>query len=46
LEGRSRCNKIVVIDAKDRTAGELVHVKVERATAFTLYAARSTATLS
>jgi tRNA-2-methylthio-N6-dimethylallyladenosine synthase len=38
LEGRTRCNRIVVLDGPDRYRGELVNVRIQRASAFTLYA--------
>jgi tRNA-2-methylthio-N6-dimethylallyladenosine synthase len=37
LEGRTRCNKIVVLNGSDRFHGQLLDVRVERASAFTLY---------
>jgi tRNA-2-methylthio-N6-dimethylallyladenosine synthase len=37
MVGRTRCNKIVVIDGSDRHRGLLLDVKVQRAGTFTLY---------
>jgi tRNA-2-methylthio-N6-dimethylallyladenosine synthase len=37
LTGRTRCNKIVVLDGSERHIGRLVDVKVARAGSFTLY---------
>ena len=41
LEGRTRCNRIVVLDKTDGVAGQLVDLKVEHASHFTLYGRRS-----
>jgi hypothetical protein len=37
LEGRTRCNKIVVFEGPDRLRGQLVLADIERASTFTLY---------
>jgi tRNA-2-methylthio-N6-dimethylallyladenosine synthase len=37
LTGRTRCNKIVVLDGSPRHLGRLLDVKVQRASNFTLY---------
>ena len=37
LEGRTRCNKIVVFEGLDRQRGQLVLADIERASTFTLY---------
>lgn len=37
LEGRTRCNKIVVFDGSDRHRSKLLDVKITRAGKFTLY---------
>jgi tRNA-2-methylthio-N6-dimethylallyladenosine synthase len=37
LEGRTRCNKIVVFEGSDRHCGQLLELQIERAGAFTLY---------
>ena len=37
LTGRTRCNKIVVLDGSPRHLGRLLDVKVQRAGNFTLY---------
>ncbi len=37
LEGRTRCNKIVVFEGSERHIGQLIPVRIERATAVTLY---------
>jgi tRNA-2-methylthio-N6-dimethylallyladenosine synthase len=37
LSGRTRCNKIVVIEGNQRHAGQLMDVKITRAGSFTLY---------
>jgi tRNA-2-methylthio-N6-dimethylallyladenosine synthase len=37
LEGRTRCNKIVVLEGPDRFRGQLLEARVQRASAFTLY---------
>ncbi|MBU6402509.1 MAG: tRNA (N6-isopentenyl adenosine(37)-C2)-methylthiotransferase MiaB [Verrucomicrobia bacterium] len=37
LEGRTRCNRIVVFEGERRHRGQLLDVQVERASAFTLY---------
>jgi tRNA-2-methylthio-N6-dimethylallyladenosine synthase len=37
LEGRSRCNKIVVFDGAPRHRGQLMDLKITRAGSFTLY---------
>jgi tRNA-2-methylthio-N6-dimethylallyladenosine synthase len=37
-EGRTRCNRIVVLEDPTRRRGELARLRVERASAFTLYA--------
>ena len=37
LTGRTRCNKIVVLEGAGQHGGELLHVKVQRAGNFTLY---------
>lgn len=37
LEGRTRCNKIVVFEGSDRHRGKLLDLKIERASLFTLY---------
>ncbi len=38
LEGRTRCNRIVVVEDPRRQRGELMRFKIQRASAFTLYA--------
>ena len=35
--GRTRCNKIVVFEGSERHRGQLMDVRVTRASAFTLY---------
>jgi tRNA-2-methylthio-N6-dimethylallyladenosine synthase len=37
MTGRTRCNKIVVLDASPRACGTLLDVKLQRAGTFTLY---------
>jgi tRNA-2-methylthio-N6-dimethylallyladenosine synthase len=37
LMGRTRTNKIVLFEGDDELVGELVHVRIERATGFSLY---------
>ena len=37
MEGRTRCNKIVVFDGGDRFRGELMELKITRNGSFTLY---------
>ena len=37
MEGRTRCNKIVVFEGGERHRGHLIDVKIERAGSFTLY---------
>ncbi|HYE31576.1 MAG TPA: MiaB/RimO family radical SAM methylthiotransferase, partial [Methylomirabilota bacterium] len=37
LEGRTRCNKIVVFEGSERHIGQLLSLKIERVGAFTLY---------
>lgn len=37
LEGRTRCNKIVVFEGNERHVGELMDLRVERVGSFTLY---------
>lgn len=37
LEGRTRCNKIVVFEGSDRHIGQLMDVKITRVGTFTLY---------
>lgn len=37
LTGRTRCNKIVVLEGSDRHRGQLLDLKIDRAGAFTLY---------
>jgi len=37
LEGRTRCNKIVVFEGADRLIGQLLPVRITRASAVTLY---------
>ncbi len=37
LEGRTRCNKIVVLAGSERHHGQLLDVKIERCNSFTLY---------
>lgn len=37
LEGRTRCNKIVVFEGDDRHIGQLMDLKIERVGSFTLY---------
>lgn len=37
LEGRTRCNKIVVFEGADRHRGQLLDLQIERAGSFTLY---------
>ncbi|MGV3774911.1 MAG: tRNA (N6-isopentenyl adenosine(37)-C2)-methylthiotransferase MiaB [Verrucomicrobiales bacterium] len=37
LEGRTRCNKIVVFEGSDRHIGQLMDVKITRCGSFTLY---------
>ena len=37
LQGRTRCNKIVVFEGSDRHIGQLMDLKIERAGSFTLY---------
>jgi tRNA-2-methylthio-N6-dimethylallyladenosine synthase len=37
LQGRTRCNKIVVFEGSDRHIGELMELKIERVGSFTLY---------
>ncbi len=39
MTGRTRCNKIVVLDASPGYCGQLLEVKIERAGTFTLYGA-------
>jgi tRNA-2-methylthio-N6-dimethylallyladenosine synthase len=37
LQGRTRCNKIVVFEGGDRHIGQLMDLKIERVGSFTLY---------
>jgi tRNA-2-methylthio-N6-dimethylallyladenosine synthase len=37
LEGRTRCNKIVVFEGTDRHRGQLLSLRIQRASLFTLY---------
>jgi tRNA-2-methylthio-N6-dimethylallyladenosine synthase len=37
LQGRTRCNKIVVFDGAERHIGQLMDLKIERVGSFTLY---------
>jgi tRNA-2-methylthio-N6-dimethylallyladenosine synthase len=37
LEGRTRCNKIVVFEGADRHRGQVLDIDIHRASAFTLY---------
>lgn len=37
LEGRTRCNKIVVFEGSERHIGQLMDLKIERVGSFTLY---------
>jgi tRNA-2-methylthio-N6-dimethylallyladenosine synthase len=37
LQGRTRCNKIVVFEGSDRHIGQLMELKIERVGSFTLY---------
>lgn len=37
LEGRTRCNRIVVFEGADRHRGQLLDLKIERSSLFTLY---------
>ena len=37
MEGRTRCNRIVVFDGGERFRGQLIDLKIERAGSFTLY---------
>lgn len=37
LQGRTRCNKIVVFEGSDRHIGQLMDLKIERVGSFTLY---------
>jgi tRNA-2-methylthio-N6-dimethylallyladenosine synthase len=37
LEGRTRCNKIVVFEGSDRHIGQLMDLKIQRVGSFTLY---------
>jgi tRNA-2-methylthio-N6-dimethylallyladenosine synthase len=37
LEGRTRCNKIVVFEGAERHRGQLLTLRIERAGTFTLY---------
>ena len=37
MEGRTRCNKIVVFDGGERFRGQLVDLKITRNGSFTLY---------
>ncbi len=37
LQGRTRCNKIVVFEGADRHIGQLMDLKIERVGSFTLY---------
>ena len=37
MEGRTRCNKIVVFDGGGRFQGQLMDLKITRAGSFTLY---------
>jgi tRNA-2-methylthio-N6-dimethylallyladenosine synthase len=37
LQGRTRCNKIVVFEGHGRHIGQLMDVKIQRAGSFTLY---------
>jgi tRNA-2-methylthio-N6-dimethylallyladenosine synthase len=39
LTGRTRCNKIVVLDGSERKRGQLLNVTIRRAGTFTLYGA-------
>jgi tRNA-2-methylthio-N6-dimethylallyladenosine synthase len=39
MTGRTRCNKIVVMDSSPRQCGRLLDVKIQRAGTFTLYGA-------
>ncbi|MEK7684312.1 MAG: tRNA (N6-isopentenyl adenosine(37)-C2)-methylthiotransferase MiaB [Verrucomicrobiota bacterium] len=37
LEGRTRCNKIVVFEGSDRHLGQLMELEIKRTSSFTLY---------
>jgi tRNA-2-methylthio-N6-dimethylallyladenosine synthase len=37
LQGRTRCNKIVVFEGGERHIGQLMDLKIERVGSFTLY---------
>ena len=37
LEGRTRCNKIVVFEESDRHLGQLMELEIKRTSSFTLY---------
>jgi tRNA-2-methylthio-N6-dimethylallyladenosine synthase len=37
MTGRTRCNKIVVFDGSPRHRGQIMDVRIERASSFTLY---------
>jgi tRNA-2-methylthio-N6-dimethylallyladenosine synthase len=37
LEGRTRCNKIVIFEGSDRHRGQLLDLQIERSSLFTLY---------
>jgi len=37
LQGRTRCNKIVVFEGSERHIGQLMDLKIERVGSFTLY---------
>ena len=38
MQGRTRCNKIVVFEGSDRHRGQVMDVRIERVGTFTLYA--------
>ncbi|MFO1500275.1 MAG: tRNA (N6-isopentenyl adenosine(37)-C2)-methylthiotransferase MiaB [Verrucomicrobiota bacterium] len=45
LEGRTRCNKIVVLEGSDRHRHQLIDIDIQRAGAFTLYGEPATINL-
>lgn len=45
LEGRTRCNKIVVFEGAERHRGQVLDVDIKHASAFTLYGEPTTVTL-
>jgi tRNA-2-methylthio-N6-dimethylallyladenosine synthase len=45
LEGRTRCNKIVVFEGPDRHRGQLLDIHIQRASTFTLYGEPATINL-